>query len=51
MVLTIGEPETGLVALTMAGAMIAAGALEGVIVGFAQWLVLRRRLYRLSRQE
>ena len=51
MVLTIGEPETGLVALTMAGVMIAAGALEGVIVGFAQWFVLRRRLYRMGRRE
>lgn len=51
MVLTIGEPETALVALTMAGVMIAAGAIEGVIVGFAQWLVLRRRLRRLSRRE
>jgi hypothetical protein len=47
----IGEPETALVALMMAGVMIAAGALEGVIVGFAQWLVLRRRLRRLSRRE
>jgi hypothetical protein len=44
MVLTIGEPETAIIALMMAGAMIATGALEGVIVGFAQWLVLRRRL-------
>jgi hypothetical protein len=35
----------------MAGVMIAAGTLEGVIVGFAQWLVLRRRLRRLSRRE
>jgi hypothetical protein len=51
MVLTIGDPETALVALTMAGVMIAAGALEGVIVGYAQWLVLRRRLCRLSRRE
>src|SRR5262245_36821591 len=51
LVLTIGEPETALVALMMAGVMIAAGALEGVIVGFAQWLVLRRRLRRLSRRE
>jgi hypothetical protein len=51
MVLTIGEPETPLVAVMMAGVMIAAGALEGVIVGFAQWLVLRRRLRRLSRRE
>jgi hypothetical protein len=51
MVLTIGEPETTLVALTMSGVMIAAGTLEGVIVGFAQWLVLRRRLRRLSRRE
>jgi len=51
MVLTIGEPETALVALVMAGVMIAAGTLEGVIVGFAQWLVLRRRLRRLSRRE
>jgi hypothetical protein len=51
MVLTIGEPETAPVALTMAGVMIAAGALEGVIVGFAQWLVLRRRLRRLNRRE
>jgi hypothetical protein len=31
--------------------MIAAGALEGVIVGFAQGLVLRRRLGRLGRRE
>jgi hypothetical protein len=51
MVLTIGEPETALAALMMAGVMIAAGTLEGVIVGFAQWLVLRRRLDRLSRRE
>ena len=51
LVLTIGEPETTFVVLMMAGVMIAAGALEGVIVGFAQWLVLRRRLYRLSRVE
>jgi UPF0716 family protein affecting phage T7 exclusion len=51
MVLKIGEPETALVALTMSGVMIAAGTLEGVIVGFAQWLVLRRRLRRLSRWE
>jgi hypothetical protein len=51
MVLTFGEPETALVALIMAGVMIAAGTLEGVIVGFAQWLVLRRRLHRLSRRE
>jgi hypothetical protein len=51
MVLTIGEPETALVAMMMAGVMIAAGTLEGVIVGFAQWLVLRRRLHRLSRVE
>ena len=51
MVLTIGEPETSLVALMMAGVMIAAGALEGVIVGFAQWLVLRGLLRRLSRRE
>jgi hypothetical protein len=51
MVLTIGEPETAIIALMMAGVMIAAGALEGVIVGFAQWLVLRRRLCRLSRRE
>jgi hypothetical protein len=51
MVLTIGGPETTLVALMMAGVMIAAGALEGVIVGFAQWLVLRRRLRRLNRGE
>ena len=51
MVLTIGEPETTHVALTMSGVMIAAGTLEGVIVGSAQWLVLRRRLRRLSRQE
>ncbi len=50
MVLTIGEPETAIIALMMAGAMIAAGTLEGVIVGFAQWLVLRR-LCRLSRRE
>src|SRR6266540_4176797 len=35
----------------MSGVMIAAGTLEGVIVGFAQWLVLRRRLRRLSRWE
>ena len=51
MVLTIGEPESALVALLMAGVMIAAGTLEGVIVGFAQWLVLRRSLRRLSRRE
>ena len=51
MVLTIGEPGTAPVALMMAGVMIAAGALEGVIVGFAQWLVLRRLLRRLSRRE
>jgi hypothetical protein len=51
MFLTVGEPETALVALKMAGVMIAAGALEGVIVGFAQWLVLRRRLRRMSRRE
>jgi hypothetical protein len=51
MVLTIGEPETTLIAFVMAGVMIAAGTLEGVIVGFAQWLVLRRRLRRLSRRE
>jgi hypothetical protein len=51
MVLAIGEPETTLVVLMMAGVMIAAGALEGIIVGFAQWLVLRRRLNRLSRRE
>lgn len=48
LVLTIGEPGTALVAVMMAGVMIAAGALEGVIVGFTQWLVLRRRLRRLS---
>jgi hypothetical protein len=51
MVLTIGEPETVLAALMMAGVMIAAGTLEGVIVGFAQWLVLRRRIRRMSRRE
>jgi len=51
MVLTIGEPETAHVALTMAGVMITAGALEGVIVGFAQWLVLRRRLCRMGRRQ
>lgn len=51
MVLTTGEPETALVTLMMAGVMIAAGTLEGVIVGFAQWLVLRRRLRRMSRRE
>jgi hypothetical protein len=51
MVLTIGEPETAHVALTMAGVMITAGALEGVIVGFAQWLVLRHRLCRMGRRE
>ena len=51
MVVTIGEPETALVALMMAAVMVAAGTLEGVIVGFAQWLVLRRRLDRLSRRE
>jgi hypothetical protein len=51
MVLTTGEPETALAALMMAGVMIAAGTLEGVIVGFAQWLVLRRRLRRMSRRE
>jgi hypothetical protein len=51
MVLTIGEPGTALVTLMMAWVMIAAGALEGVIVGFAQWLVLRRRIRRMSRRE
>jgi hypothetical protein len=51
MVLTIGEPGTALVALMMAGAMIAAGTLEGAIVGFSQWLVLRRRLHRLGQRE
>jgi hypothetical protein len=51
MVLTIGEPEAAIVTLMMAGMMIAAGALEGVIVGFAQWLVLRRRIHRLRRRE
>ena len=50
MVLTIGEPETGLVALTMAGVMVVAGAFEGVIVGIAQWLILRR-LCRMGRRE
>jgi hypothetical protein len=51
MVLIIGEPENALVTVMMAGVMIAAGTLEGVIVGFSQWLVLRRRLHRLSRWE
>jgi hypothetical protein len=51
MVLTTVEPETALVTLMMAWVMIAAGTLEGVIVGFAQWLVLRRRLRRMSRRE
>jgi hypothetical protein len=51
MVLTTGEPETAFVTLMMAGVIIAAGTLEGVIVGFAQWLVLHRRLRRMSRRE
>jgi hypothetical protein len=51
MVLTIGEPDTAFVRVMMAGVMIAAGALEGAIVGYAQWLVLRRRLHRLSWRE
>jgi len=51
MVLTVGEPKSAFVALLMAAVMIAAGTLEGVIVGFAQWLVLHRRLHRLSRRE
>jgi hypothetical protein len=51
MVLTIGETAPAHVVLMMAGVMIAAGALEGAIVGFAQWLVFRRRLPRVSRRE
>jgi hypothetical protein len=51
MVLTVGDAAPAHVVLMMAGVMIAAGALEGAIVGFAQWLVLRRRLRRLSRRE
>jgi hypothetical protein len=51
MVLTVGEAAPAQGALMMAGMMIAAGALEGAIVGFAQWLVLRRRLRRLNRGE
>ena len=48
--LTVGEPKTVLVALLMGAAMIACGTLEGCIVGFAQWLVLRHRLIHLSRR-
>jgi hypothetical protein len=51
MILGIGEPKSLLAAVMMAGVMIAAGACEGIIVGLAQWLVLRRRLARLQRRD
>ena len=51
MILTIGEPKSLAVAVMMAGVMIAAGACEGVIVGLAQWRVLRRRLPRVPRRD
>jgi hypothetical protein len=51
MILGVGEPKSLAVAVMMAGVMIAAGACEGVIVGVAQWMVLRRRLPRLQRRD
>jgi hypothetical protein len=42
-----GNPGT-VAALMAAGLMILAGAFEGVVVGIAQWMVLRRPLPRLN---
>lgn len=50
-VLTVGEPKTALAALALAGVMILIGTGEGVIVGLAQWLVLRHRLHHLRRRD
>ncbi|MDX2032729.1 MAG: hypothetical protein SF339_18780 [Blastocatellia bacterium] len=44
LLLAVGEPKSLIAAAALALAMIAAGTGEGVIVGWAQWRVLRQRL-------
>jgi AMP-binding enzyme/AMP-binding enzyme C-terminal domain len=51
MILAIGEPKSLAVAVMMAGVLIVAGACEGVVVGLAQWRVLRHRLPRVPRRD
>jgi len=46
-----GEPKSVIAALLMAGAMVLLGVCEGIIVGYAQWLALRRPLLGLSSRE
>jgi hypothetical protein len=46
----LGEPQGVLAAIGMALLMTSSGLLEGAVVGLAQWLVMYRSIYGISRR-